>query len=50
MIQLRNVPDALRRQLKVRAAMTGLSLLDFLIREARKMAEQPTPEEEVRCG
>jgi len=25
--------------------MSGLSLSDFLIREARKIAEQPTPEE-----
>ena len=47
MIQLRNVPDALHRQLKVRAAMAGLSLSDFLIREARKIAEQPTPEEMI---
>lgn len=47
MIQLRNVPDALHRQLKARAAMAGLSLSDFLIREARKIAEQPTPEEMV---
>jgi len=45
MIQLRHVPDALHRQLKARAAMSGLSLSDFLIREARKIAEQPTPEE-----
>lgn len=45
MIQLRNVPEALHRQLKARAAMAGLSLSDFLIREARKLAEQPTPEE-----
>lgn len=45
MIQLRNVPEALHRQLKARAAMAGLSLSDFLIREARKIAEQPTPEE-----
>ena len=45
MIQLRNVPDALHRQLKARAAMAGLSLSDFLVREARKIAEQPTPEE-----
>jgi plasmid stability protein len=45
MIQLRHVPEALHRQLKVRAALTGLSLSDFLIREVRKIAEQPTPEE-----
>ncbi len=45
MIQLRHVPDALHRQLKARAAMAGLSLSDFLVREVRKIAEQPTPEE-----
>jgi len=45
MIQLRHVPDLLHRQLKARAAMAGLSLSDFLVREVRKIAEQPTPEE-----
>ena len=45
MIQLRHVPDALHRQLKARAAMAGLSLSDFLVREVRKIAEQPTSEE-----
>src|SRR5688572_3428322 len=45
MIQLRHVPDALHRKLKARAAMCGLPLSDYLIREARKLAEQPTPEE-----
>jgi hypothetical protein len=45
MIQLRNVPDALHRQLKARAALSGLPLSDYLIREVRKIAEQPTPEE-----
>jgi plasmid stability protein len=45
MIQLRHVPDALHRRLKARAALAGLSLSDFLVREVRKIAEQPTPEE-----
>lgn len=45
MIQLRHVPDALHRQLKARAAMAGLPLSDYLIREVRKLAEQPTVEE-----
>jgi len=45
MIQLRHVPDALHRQLKARAALEGLSLSDFLIREARKIAERPTAAE-----
>lgn len=45
MIQLRNVPDSLHRQLKARAALAGLPLSDYLIREVRKIAERPTPEE-----
>ncbi|HVN44065.1 MAG TPA: hypothetical protein VMT66_02345 [Steroidobacteraceae bacterium] len=45
MIQLRNVPEPLHRQLKARAALQGLSLSEFLVREARKLAERPTPEE-----
>jgi plasmid stability protein len=42
MIQLRNVPDSLHRKLKARAALEGLSLSDFLTREARKIAERPS--------
>lgn len=42
MIQLRNVPDALHRRLKSRAALAGLSLSDYLIAEARLAAERPT--------
>jgi plasmid stability protein len=45
MIQLRHVPDDLHRRLKARAAQEGLSLSDFLIQEARKIAERPTPAE-----
>jgi antitoxin FitA len=45
MIQLRHVPDALHRQLKARAAMSGMPLSDYLIREVRKIAEQPTLDE-----
>ncbi len=45
MIQLRHVPEALHRRLKARAALSGLPLSDYLIREVRKLAEQPTPEE-----
>jgi plasmid stability protein len=42
MIQLRNVPDALHRILKVRAAMAGMSLSDFLMAEIREIAERPS--------
>jgi plasmid stability protein len=45
MLQLRHVPDSLHRRLKARAALAGLSLSDYLIREVQKIAEQPTPEE-----
>ena len=42
MIQLRNVPDALHRTLKVRAAQSGRSLSDYLIEEIERVAERPT--------
>jgi plasmid stability protein len=45
MIQLRNVSDALHRQLKSRAALAGMPLSDYLIQEVRKIAEQPTAED-----
>ncbi len=45
MIQIRNVPDALHRRLKSRAAMAGMSLSDYLLDEIRRVAERPTLEE-----
>ena len=42
MIQVRNVPDALHRKLKARAAMAGMSLSDYLLGELREVAERPT--------
>jgi len=42
MIQLRNVPDALHRRLKARAATLGMSLSDYLISEIKEVAERPT--------
>lgn len=45
MIQLRNVPDALHRTLKARAAMAGMSLSDYLLSEIRHVAERPTLDE-----
>jgi len=44
-IQVRNVPDALHRKLKVRAARAGMSLSDYLLNEIRLIAERPTMEE-----
>jgi antitoxin FitA len=45
MIQIRNVPDALHRELKSRAALAGMSLSDYLLAEIRQAAERPTLEE-----
>lgn len=42
MIQVRNVPDALHRLLKARAAMSGMSLSDYLLAELREISERPT--------
>ncbi|MBV9074143.1 MAG: hypothetical protein JOZ10_10955 [Acidobacteria bacterium] len=42
MIQLRNVPDALHRKLKARAANLGMSLSDYLLSEIRHFADLPT--------
>ena len=45
MIQIRNVPDALHRRLKSRAALAGMSLSDYLLGEIRQVAERPTLDE-----
>jgi antitoxin FitA len=42
MIQLRNVPDALHRALKARAARAGMSLSEYLLAEIKEIAEKPT--------
>lgn len=45
LIQIRNVPEPLHRELKARAARAGVSLSDYLLAEVRRVAEQPTFEE-----
>jgi plasmid stability protein len=45
MIQIRNVPDDVHRTLKSRAALAGMSLSEYLLREIREVAERPTFEE-----
>lgn len=45
MIQIRNVPDPLHRELKARAARAGMSLSDYLLGVVRKVAERPEPDE-----
>jgi len=44
-IQLRNVPPALHRELKRRAAISGLSLSAYLLQEFEAIAERPTLQE-----
>ena len=50
MIQIRNVPSALHRRLKSRAALEGMSLSDYLLGEIRRVAERPTFAEEFLVG
>jgi len=45
MVQIRNVPDELHRQLKSRAALSGMSLSDYLLGEIRQIAARPTLDE-----
>ena len=45
MVQIRNVPDALHRKLKVRAAVAGQTLSDFLLAELERLAARPTRDE-----
>ncbi len=45
MVQIRNVPDALHRRLKSRAALAGMSLSDYLLSELRRVAERPMLDE-----
>ena len=45
MIQIRNVPNELHRRLKVRAALAGMTLSDYLLHEIRLVAERPTADE-----
>jgi len=45
MVQIRNVPDALHRKLKARAADSGQTLTDYLLAELEHLAAQPTRDE-----
>ena len=42
MIQIRHVPENLHRKLKARAAMAGMSLSDFLLKEIHELGDRPT--------
>lgn len=45
MVQVRNVPEDLHRELKARAALQGVSLSDYLLQILKRAAERATPEE-----
>jgi plasmid stability protein len=45
MIQVRNVPEAIHRRLKVRAAEEGLSVSEYLTQEIRRLLERPSRRE-----
>jgi antitoxin FitA len=45
MVQIRNVPDDVHRQLKARAALAGMSISEYSLREISRALEQPTREE-----
>jgi plasmid stability protein len=42
MIQIRNVPDAVHRTIKARAAQSGMTLSDYLRTEIERIADLPT--------
>jgi len=44
MIQIRNVPEPLHRELKARAARAGKTLSDYLLEVIRQAAARPEPD------
>ena len=43
MVQIRNVPtEFLHRRLRARAALEGMSMSDYIVREVGKALERPT--------
>jgi antitoxin FitA len=45
MLQVRNVPDEVHRQLKARAALEGMTLSDWALRELSRSLERPSRQE-----
>lgn len=45
MIQIRHVPDRVHRQLKAKAAKSGLTLSGFLLREVEEIVARPSLDE-----
>lgn len=45
MVQIRNVPTEFHRRLKSRAAIEGMSMSDYILRELGKALDRPTRSE-----
>jgi len=45
MVQIRSVPQGLHRRLKARAALEGVSMSGYVLREIQKSLDRPTREE-----
>ncbi len=45
MVQIRNVPTDFHRRLKARAAVEGMSMSDYILREVGKALDRPTRQE-----
>ena len=45
MVQIRNVPVEFHRRLKARAAIEGMSMSDYVLREVAKSLDKPTRRE-----
>lgn len=45
MVQIRNVPADFHRRLKARAAIEGMSMSDYILREVGKSLDRPTRQE-----
>lgn len=45
MVQIRSVPQSLHRRLKARAALEGVSMSSYVLREIQKSLDRPTRQE-----
>ena len=45
MIQIRNVPEAMHRRLKARAAMEGISMSQYVLAAVERALERPSRQE-----
>ena len=45
MVQIRNVPVDFHRRLKARAAIEGMSMSDYILRQVGKALDRPTRQE-----